>query len=68
MAVFLFLLPGHAISNGFRRIIGSFSSIEDRPFTSIAYALSLLFISLALLTGITAFAGPRLTGWMTASA
>ena len=53
-AVFLFLLPGHALSNGFRKLIGSFSSIEDHPFSSIAYALSTLFILLALASGITA--------------
>jgi hypothetical protein len=28
IAVFLFLLPGHALATGFRRVIGSFSSIE----------------------------------------
>jgi hypothetical protein len=52
-AVFLFLLPGHALSMGFRRVIGSFSSIAERPFSSIAYALSALFILFALANGIT---------------
>jgi hypothetical protein len=54
-AVFLFLLPGHVLSKGFRRVIGSFSTIEDRPFTSIAYALiALISMLLALTAGIAA--------------
>ena len=53
IAVFLFLLPGHALATGFRKVIGSFSSIEDRPFTSIAYALCTLCILLAIVTLVT---------------
>jgi hypothetical protein len=54
-AVFLFLLPGNALAMGFRKVIGSFSTLEDRPFTSIAYALiALIFILLALTAGIAA--------------
>ena len=54
IAVFLFLLPGHALATGFRMVIGSFSSTEERPFTSIAYALSALCRLLAVATVITA--------------
>ena len=53
-AVFLLLLPGHALATGFRGVIGSFLSIEERPFTSLACALSALFILLAAAMGITA--------------
>ena len=54
IAVFVFLLPGHAIAKGFRRFIGSFATIEDRPFTSIAYALSAVCFLFAGATGIAA--------------
>jgi hypothetical protein len=56
-AVFLFLLPEHALYAGFRttlRVIGHFSTIEDRPFTSVAYAVTALCILLATAIGITA--------------
>lgn len=54
IAVFLFLLPGHALATGFRRVIGSFVIIEERPFTSVAYALSAVIILLVVSTGIIA--------------
>jgi hypothetical protein len=53
IAVFSFLLPGHALATGFRKVIGSFSNIEERPFTSIAYALSALCLLFAVATGVT---------------
>ena len=38
-SVFLFMLPQHALAQGFRKVIGWFCTIADRPFTAIAWTM-----------------------------
>ena len=52
----MFVLARHVLAKGFRKIIGSFCTVEDRPFTAIAYAMSILCVMAAVATGVNALA------------
>ena len=56
-AVFLFVVPKHGVARAFQRVVGSFVTLEERPFTAVAMAMSLVVLGAAIVGGVYGLLG-----------
>lgn len=56
-AVFLFVLPGHGLARAFHRLIGGVVTVEERPFTAVFMAMSLVVLGVVIGGGIYGLLG-----------